>query len=317
MTGVRGGVGAAAVWMIGAILSFTAMGIAGRELSGEASSFEIMFWRSLLGALVVAAILSASRKGLAQLRTTQPGLHVIRHSLHFVGQNAWFIAVASSIPLAQVFALEFTSPIWVALMAPFVLGERMGRRKWLGVAVGFLGLLVVARPGLSPADWGQAAALLAAVGFAVANVLTKRLTRTDGTWTILFWMTLSQMVMALVCEFVWFGQSPAIPQGTEALWLGLIGVAGITAHFSLTSAYRAVDATVAAPMEFARLPLIAAIETAFYARALDPWVLVGGAVIFVGNYINVTAGGTASPRGGDAAHRGDGADAALQRGEKS
>jgi drug/metabolite transporter (DMT)-like permease len=131
----------AALWMTGAIASFTLMAVAGRAVQTEMNSFELMAWRSAIGFVLVAAIVS--RRGFAQVRTSVPWLHVKRNLLHFAGQNLWFTALIL-IPLSQLVALEFTSPVWVALLAPFFLGERFTRRRALVAVMGFTGVLIVA-----------------------------------------------------------------------------------------------------------------------------------------------------------------------------
>ncbi|MDZ7824931.1 MAG: DMT family transporter [Gammaproteobacteria bacterium] len=115
----------AALWMLGGLLSLSAMAIAGREMQVELDTFELMFYRSLVGVPIVLAAAVVSG-GLPRLRTARPGLHATRNLFHFSAQNLWFHALAT-IPLAQVFALEFTTPIWVALLAPLVLRERFTR----------------------------------------------------------------------------------------------------------------------------------------------------------------------------------------------
>ncbi|MEM6421428.1 MAG: DMT family transporter, partial [Pseudomonadota bacterium] len=220
-----------------------------------------------------------------KVATAAPGEHAVRNIVHFAAQNAWFYAVAA-IPLAQLVAIEFTNPIWVALLAPLMLGERLTRAGLAATLIGFLGILVVTRPGLAPLEIGHGAALVAAVGFAVTNILTKRLSRGDGAMVILFWMTASQMVM---------GFAIALPLGLTlfswdlAPWMLLVGVCGLTAHFSLTRALMAAPASVVAPMEFARLPVIAVAAALLYGEGLEVAVFAGAVLILLGNTLNIRA----------------------------
>ncbi len=279
----------AAAWMIGAVASFSTMAVAGRELSlAGLNTFEIMFWRSLVGLPAIVLLVALSGSGFRQLATARVSLHTLRHTIHFAGQNAWFYAISLA-PLAQVIALEFTSPVWVALLAPLLLGERLTRWRAVAAFLGFLGVLVITRPGFGEANLGQAFALIAAVSFALTNLGTKSLTRSDSTLNIVFWMTLSQLAMAYVCDVVFTGEGISAPTAELAPMLLLIGAAGFAAHFTLTTAYRVADAGVVAPMEFARLPVVAALGAILYAEGLEPWVLIGGAIIFVGNFLNVRA----------------------------
>jgi drug/metabolite transporter (DMT)-like permease len=191
----------AALWMLGAIASFTLMAVAGRAVQAELTSFQLMFWRSLIGFGVVLALVIASRPGLAQVRTAQPGLHLARNVFHFAGQNLWFYGIMA-IPLSQLVALEFTMPLWVVLLAPLVLGERLTWRKIGLAALGFVGVLIVAQPGVQPVGAGHLAGLLAAVGFAMNLMLTKMLMRHDSVLCVLFWMTVSQTAFGLALSFI-------------------------------------------------------------------------------------------------------------------
>lgn len=273
----------AALWMLGAALSFTAMAVAGREIQTEMNTFELMLYRSLIGGVAVTAIVAATKAGFAQLRTTRPELHAMRNVVHYTGQNLWFYAVAA-IPLAQVAALEFTNPIWVALFAPLMLGEALTRPRALAALIGFFGVLIVARPGVAPLQAGHAAALLAAVGFAMTTILTKRLMHGDGVLCVLFWMTVSQAAMSLVLSLP--GGIPA-PSPEMLPWLIVVGLAGLTAHYSLTSALGHAPASIVAPMEFLRLPIIAAAGMAVYGEPLQPAVFLGAGVIIAANLVNL------------------------------
>ncbi|MCL5775553.1 DMT family transporter [Limibaculum sp. FT325] len=272
----------AAGWMLGAIASFGAMAIAGRELSAELDTFEIMAYRSAIGFPIITAMLLATH-GVAGMRTSQPGAHATRNVIHFAAQNFWFFGIAT-IPLAQLVAIEFTSPIWIALLAPLLLGERMTRAGMIAAALGFAGVLIVTRPGLAPLGPGHAAALAAAIGFAITNIWTKRLSRREGTLNILFWMTLSQMLMGIACALP---GGIALPSWGLSPWVLFVGICGLTAHFSLARALFAAPATVVAPMEFMRLPVIAMAAALIYGEALELAVFAGAALILAGNLVNL------------------------------
>ncbi|NYS24904.1 DMT family transporter [Rhodobacteraceae bacterium 2376] len=277
----------AALWMMGAIASFTLMAVAGRAIQVELSSFELMFWRSLVGfAIVLVLVMGLSRAGLRQLVPSAPGLHLARNVFHFAGQNLWFFGI-TVIPLAQLVALEFTSPIWVALLAPLLLGEALTRRKLAVAVLGFGGVLLVAQPGVQPLNAGHLAGMLAALCFALNVIFTKRIMRYDSVWCVLFWMTLSQTLFGLVLSFIGGFTWPSV---ALIPWLLVVGVTGLTAHFSLTSALGLAPASTVAPMEFARLPVIALVGVWLYAEGLDPLVFLGAAIIFSANWWNMRAG---------------------------
>ena len=273
----------AVLWMTGAVVSFTSMAVAGRAVSLDLDTFEIMLYRSIIGAIIVTSVLMATGK-LSQINRDRFGLHVARNISHFAGQNCWFFAVAT-IPLAQVFALEFTSPLWVILLSPLVLGERITPSRAIAAGIGFVGILVVARPTPETLSPGLVAALLAGVGFAGSAVFTRRLTRTASTACILFWLTVMQAVFGLVCAGI-DGDIP-LPAASTWPWVALIAVAGLVAHFCLTTALRLAPAPVVMPIDFARLPLVAVVGMLVYAEALDPFVFLGAAIIFGANYFNI------------------------------
>jgi drug/metabolite transporter (DMT)-like permease len=273
----------AAFWMLGTIVSFTAMTVAGREAAAELNTFELMTYRSAIGLVLVGAIIAMTPRGFAQIRSVHPRNHVLRNGVHFVGQNAWFYAVAA-IPLSQLTALEFSYPIWVALLAPLLLGERLTRIRALSALLGFAGVLIVARPGVAPVEWGHAAALLAAVGFALSAIFTRRIMAHDTVLCVLFWMSLSQGILALL--FALPGGIPW-PSPTVMIWVVVVGVAGLTAHFSLTSALSCAPAAVVAPMEFGRLPVIAVVGMLMYGEPIELAVVIGAAVIIAGNLVNL------------------------------
>ncbi|NUH64129.1 DMT family transporter [Sulfitobacter sp. S0837] len=273
----------AALWMIGSIASFSAMAVAGRELSGRYDTFEIMMYRSAFGVIVVLSIAWATG-AWRQINRRNLGLQLLRNMAHFTGQNLWFLAV-TLIPLAQVFAMEFTSPLWVVVLSIFLLGERLTAMRALAALMGFVGILIVARPDIGNLNLGIIAAASCAVFFALTNVLTKRLTRTQGITTILFYLTTTQLVFGLLTAG--YDGDIALPDAASLPFLALVGVCGLLAHYCLTNALSLAPATVVVPIDFVRLPVIAIIGMLLYAEALDVWVFVGAAVIFTGNYLNL------------------------------
>lgn len=276
---------AAAIWMTGSILSFTAMAVAARQIDGRHDTFEIMAARSAVGLVIVVAVAAAMGR-LGDIRTERLPGHVLRNIIHFTGQNLWFWAL-TMIPLAQVFALEFTSPLWVILLSPLLLGESLTRRRLIAAGLGFLGILIVARPDFSRLDPGVLAAAGSALCFALTSILTKRLTRGEGIVSILFWLTLMQLALGAATA-AWDGVVRWPDAGTLP-WLALIGGAGVLAHLCLTSALRLAPASFVTPMDFLRLPLIAGIGMAVYDEPVDLFVLAGAALILGANLMNLRA----------------------------
>jgi drug/metabolite transporter (DMT)-like permease len=281
----------ALAWMMGAVASFVLMAIAGREIQVEMNTFELMLYRSVIGLAMVLLLLGLSRRGFAQLATRAPALHVRRNLWHFAGQNFWFYGVAT-IPLSQLVALEFTNPLRVAILAPLMLGERLTRLQILAVALGFVGILVVARPGVAPLEAGHAAGLLAALGFAMTTLYTKRIMTIDTVLCVLFWMTAAQTAMSLVLALP--GGIP-LPSAAIVPWLVVVGVTGLTAHFALTSALGHAPASTVAPMEFIRLPVIAMVGMWLYAEPLSLAVFAGALLIIGANLLNMRAARASRP----------------------
>ncbi|MEM9795768.1 MAG: DMT family transporter [Pseudomonadota bacterium] len=273
----------AAAWMLGSIASFTLMAVAGRSVSDVHDTFEIMLYRSCVGVVLVVGILAATG-GLGGVTTRNLPLQIVRNITHFTGQNLWFLAITLA-PLAQVFALEFTSPLWVLLLAPIVLGERVRAVQFVVALVGFGGVLLVAQPFSGTVSPGLVWAGLAAIAFALTNLFTRRLTRDESVGGILFWLTTLQLLMGLICAG--FDGDIAPPSPATLPWLAAIGLAGLTAHFCLTNALRLAPASTVMPVDFARLPLIAVIGATAYGEALDPLVLLGGGVITVAAWANL------------------------------
>ncbi len=291
----------ATLWMGLALLSFSAIAIAGREGGRLLTTNELIFWRSVLGVVVLSVLYGRQPGGLGGVRSTHMPLHYARAAVHFSAQYAWLVAV-TLIPLTEVFALEFTAPLWVALLAPFFLGERLTAARLGAAALGFLGALIVAEPGLLAgrfqlsASLGTLAAAASAVGFAGSMLITKRLTRTDPALRILFWMQVLQATIAaalMLAIGIKTGLWPTSWTGGTALttwgWVGVLGIAGLTAHYGLTRAFGLADAIIVAPMDFLRLPLIAVVGASVYGEHVAANVAIGAAIVVAANALNMAA----------------------------
>lgn len=269
--------------MLGAIASFTTMAVAGREASSDLDTFEIMMYRSFIG-IVIVAVVAGVTGTWKEITKRHIGTHFIRNAAHFTGQNLWFYAV-TVIPLAQVFALEFTSPLWVIILAPFILGERLTAIRALAAVMGFVGILIVARPDATSLNAGVIAAASSAIFFALTTMFTKRLTRTETVTCILAYLTVIQAIFGIICAG--YDGDIATPTAQTLPYLLMIGCAGLVAHFCITKALTIAPAMVVVPIDFVRLPVIAVIGMLLYQEQLDVWVFVGAAIIFSGNYMNI------------------------------
>jgi drug/metabolite transporter (DMT)-like permease len=271
--------------MTGALLSFSAMAVSIRGLAGRLNIFEILTIRSGTGVLVLLALVATHPKLRATLALRRMGLHAVRNSVHFASQYAWALSL-TLLPLATVFALEFTMPAWVALLAMPLLGERMTLSRAGSIVLGFTGVLIIVRPGFESFQPGVLLVLAAALGFAISLITTKQLTLNVGTFAILFWMNVMQLPMGLA------GSNPLFILDLDAHHLPAtigVGIAGLSSHFCLTNAFRAGDATVVVPFDFLRIPLIALVGWLFYAEPLDLVVFAGAGVIIAGVVWNLRA----------------------------
>ena len=187
--------------------------------------------------------------------------------------------------MAEVFAIEFTVPAWTAILALFMLGEKLTRVRLLAVVLGLIGTLIILRPGIEVVHPAAIAVLAGAICFAITNIKTKKLAHVDNPVSILFYMLLVQLPLALFPSLSgWVNPSPL-----AWLWITVVGITALTAHYCITRAMQQVDATVVAPMDFMRLPLITLVGFMLYAESIDWIILLGAAVMFIGNYINIKA----------------------------
>ena len=230
----------------------------------------------MIGALILY-------KKQTQLMTTQTiKLHIIRNGFHFLGQFGWFIGIAL-LPLSQVFALEFTAPIWTLLIASLVLNETLNKKKLLSLMLAILGVAIIVKPGSELFNPVSLIVLGAAFGYAVSYVSTKALTSTEHILTILFFMNLLQLPMSLPLSVYYW----VTPNTIQLFWLLAIGVTALTAHFCLTKAMQIADVSQVVMMDFLRLPLIIIVGVMLYQEAFEVSVLVGAGLMLLANLINV------------------------------
>ena len=269
-------------WMIGALLSVSAMAISIRQLShGGLSIFEILAIRSGL-ALVILLLLMLAKPELRHLaRPMNMRLNLFRNTIHYAAQFAWAVSL-TMLPLATVFALEFTTPAWTALFAVWFLGERMTVSRAGVVVLGLVGVLVILRPGIASFNPAAGLVLMAAVGYGTMMTVTKKLTATQSTFGIIFWMAVIQFPLSLLGSNLSVYLDSSLYDLRHILPAIAVGIAGLTSHLCLTNAFRAGDATLVVPLDFMRIPLIAVVGWAFYGEALDVWVLVGALIIIAG-----------------------------------
>jgi drug/metabolite transporter (DMT)-like permease len=260
-------------WMCTAAFGSSSMNGMIRETSADIHAFEIAFFRNVFGLMALTPMLL--KGGLcATLRTSRLPLHFWRGMLNAVAMLSFFLAITMT-PLATVAALGFTAPLFAAVLAIPFLGERPGWRRWVGLLVGFLGALVIVRPGIDDVSVGILLLLLSSVSWAGALILIKILARTDTSLTITVYAGLFLTpITAVAALFVWTTPSPEH-------WLLLIGIGafGSLTQWSVAQAFHEAEATVVLPFDFTKLLWAALIGYLFFGEIPDPLTLLGGGII--------------------------------------
>ncbi|MGN8023595.1 DMT family transporter [Phyllobacterium sp. 22229] len=271
----------AAFWMSGSLAAILMMAISGREASKELNVFQIMEMRSLIGLAMLYPLIRSSG-GVRAMRTGRIWQHIGRNTAHYAGQFAWLQAL-SMIPLAQVIAIEFTTPAWTAVMAVAFLGERFNLWRTLTILLGIVGVVIIVRPGVGSIEMGQLIVLGAAFTFGISFTMVKSLTRTESVVKIIFWMLVIQSAIGLLPALhVW--QWPTLQAWP---WVVIIAFTGTFSHFCMAKALLYADATVVIPMDFLRVPLMAVLGWLIYAERIDIYTALGAALILSGNLLNL------------------------------
>jgi drug/metabolite transporter (DMT)-like permease len=267
------------IWISLATLAFVSMIMLVRQMSKGYNIGELAFWRAFMG-LVLTAPIWISR-GRALVRNERMGLHLFRNLVHFIAVVCWFYAVAN-MNLSVGMSLQFTIPLLVIVMAIFVLGEKVDAGRWIATAAGFVGVLVILRPGAVPLTTAAALCIVSAVGYAASNVATKVLMRTSTGDTVVFWMNLMHIPLSIALA-VWL-TGLNVPPLHDLPFLVGIGFAGSLAHWLLARAFQAGDASVVMIVDFTKLPLVALGAFVFFGEVPDVWAWVGGAIIVGATY---------------------------------
>jgi drug/metabolite transporter (DMT)-like permease len=276
--------------MAGWLALMLIVAVAGRETTRELNVFQIMEVRSILGFLMLYPLIRRGG-GFAAMKTSRPLQHLSRNLIHYGAQLGWFFAL-TLIPLGQVVSIEFTMPIWTAILAAAFLGERMTVWKIAAIMLGIVGVIVIVRPSTGEINPGQLIALAAAVGFGISIAMVKSLTRTENTLAIIFWMLVVQSAAGFFpAIYVWVW-----PSAWAWGWIVVIAFCGTFSHYCMARAMLHADATVVIPMDFLRVPLTAAAGWLIYSERLDVFTVLGASLILTGNLLNLKAAGPVPAR---------------------
>ena len=271
----------AAFWMAGWLALMLMVTVAGREALREIGVFQLILIRASVGLVLLYPLIHRAG-GFPALRTQRLPLHIARNTIHFTAQLAWFFAL-TLIPIGQLVAIEFTMPLWTAIVAAMFLGERITVWKVTAIVLGIVGVVMIVRPATGEINPGQLIALAAALGFGVSVAMVKSLTRTEQATTIIFYMAVVQIagsVLPGLNAWTW-------PSLTGWGWAIVVAFAGTYSHYCMTRAMLHADATVVVPMDFLRVPLTAAVGWLLYSERLDAFTVFGAVLILAGNLLNL------------------------------
>lgn len=267
--------------MLGTLFSFCLMAIGARELSSELGTFQILFFRGLISLTIISTVIVTTRQR-HRLQTKRLKLHAVRNLFHLAGQYGWFVGIGL-LPLAQVFAIEFTVPLWTAIIATLLLGEKITTRKITAILLGLIGVLIIVKPGFEIISGATLIVLASAVCYAISHSSTKSLARTEHPTTILFLMCLIQLPISFLLAIPEW----QFPAGTQWYWLFTIGITALTAHFCMTKAMQCVDVTTVVTMDFLRLPAIALVGVLLYNEDFQVSLICGALLMLTGNLISL------------------------------
>lgn len=265
---LRGG-----LWMVLSALGFSLMAIFIKLLGGRLDSFQVAFFRCLIGWLVILPI--AFGHSWSVIRSDKLHVHMVRGVLGAFGMFCGYYAIAS-MPLADFMGLSFSRPLFTLLLAALLLGEAVGWRRWLATAIGFAGVLAMARPGSEGFNPAAGFALGEACTIAFLSILVKRLPAREQAIGILFWYGLFSSAAAFLPAALFFWSWPTLE---EWLWLIAVGALGAFAHFCYIRAFRAGEASAVVPFDYLRLPFAGLVGWLFFAELPTGWTLAGAAVI--------------------------------------
>ena len=271
-------------WMLAQTLTMCCMMLTVRFLAQDGfSGPQMVFFRGLFGLVVLLPwLFHTLRTEPALLAPPELKLVLLRGLIAVAGVIGWFTAL-TGMSVSDVVAVQFTAPVIMVIGAGLVLGETVGRWRWSAVVIGFIGVIIIIRPGYIPFQPLIIGALVSASSNATVQLMTKHIAMRVSGAVLIFYMNILLMVVALAFawpDWIW-------PDWRQLPWLLAIGLTGMSAHFCLARAFQLADATVCIPVDFVRLPLAALVGWLFYTEAVSIWILIGAVLIFAGNYYAV------------------------------
>ncbi|MDG2032488.1 MAG: DMT family transporter [Rhodospirillales bacterium] len=266
-----------AIWACLAALSFATMAVSVRYLDGKFDAFEVVFVRALIGLIIIIPLVS--RKGFQKLKTTRMPMHFTRALFGTTAMAALYYALAAA-SVADVIALTFLIPIFTTIGAGLILHETIGRHRGAATLIGFLGTLVIIRPGFTEMSWPILLVILSSALYAAAWLCVKALTRTDEASVTVFWLNALMLPITIIpVIFLW-----VTPDWGDIIPLGIMALSGWSAHYCQARSFKNADASAIMPFDFLRLPIAAALGFILFAETLDAWSWIGAVIIFAAGY---------------------------------
>jgi drug/metabolite transporter (DMT)-like permease len=269
----------ASLWMLAAVASLILVALASRELSSDLSVLQILFLRNSIGlpVLVAGVLLVYGPSGIQKIRTGSLKLQFLRNGIQMTAQAGWIYSLAV-LPLATVFAIEYTQPLWAILLGSLLLAEHPHRwQKW-GVAIGLVGVMIIVRPGPDGFSLGALVMLGASVFYGGVYLTTRMLGRTDAALAIPFWTCVIQSPITLSLALLdW-----RVIESQHWFWILSLGLGSLAQQFCLAAALRLAPLARVIPIDYLRLPVIAVIGVMFYAEGVDPIEMAGALVVIGG-----------------------------------
>ena len=255
------------------IFFFSFMGVFIRKSSENIHIFEVIFFRNLLACLIIIPLMYSS--GLASFKMGRPGLFVYRAIFVSIGMFAGFSAL-TLIPLAQATAISFTTPIFVTILAIFLFGEVIKFRRIAAILVGFIGMIIIVRPGVESISFGVILAFIGAFFHSINLLIVKKLTAYETANAIVVWMVIMLVPISFVpAIFVW-----EWPSALTWLYLWCLAICGTVGHSFFTRAYALAEITSLQPFQFIKLPMIAFLAWIIFSELPEYWTWIGGVIIF-------------------------------------
>jgi drug/metabolite transporter (DMT)-like permease len=265
-----------AFWITLSITAFTCFMVAGRHVTQSMHPFEALFFRSLFMLALMAPWAMSHRIGPFTWRRMGP--FAVRGVLAMANMTLLLSALAL-MPVAEVSAINFLRPMLTTLLAVAFLSEAVNVQRWVAIAIGFAGALIIIRPGFADINMGALLALASCATASITFILVKSLTGRESPDTIAFFQPVFVMpISAVLMAFVW-----SVPSWADVGWCGVLGFFAIMTHRTMNRAFAAVELSFLQPLEFIRLPIAAALGWIAFGDATDIYTWIGGTVIFFGS----------------------------------